>query len=82
MTDYLHPKSEKSIGTLDVELEGLEPFRGWKAKATGPFVLESENEPNMKASYAHYRCVETFERLNKRLRRSGIDSRSPIRDLR
>jgi hypothetical protein len=34
MTDYLHPKSEKPIGTLDVEPEVLELFRGWKARTS------------------------------------------------
>jgi integrase len=81
-TDYLHPKSEKSVGTLEVEPEVLELFRGWKVKAISEFVLESGNAPRMDASYAHYRCVETFDRLTKWLRANGIDSHSPIHDLR
>jgi hypothetical protein len=42
---------------------GAEIVPRWKAKATGSFVLKSKNAPRMDASYAHYRCVETFERL-------------------
>lgn len=81
-TEFLHPKSPKSIGTLEVEPEVLELLRGWKAKRTGNFVMESEVAPRTDSAYAHYRCVETFERLTKWLRASGIDSHSPIHDLR
>lgn len=81
-TDYLHPKSKKSIGTLEVEPEVLELFRGWKARATGNFVLESDVAPRTDSAYAHYRCAETFDRVTKWLRANGINSHSPIHDLR
>lgn len=81
-TAFLHPKSEKSIGTLEIEPEVLEVLRGFRARATGNFVLESEVAPRMDAKYAHYRCEQTFKRLTTWLRGAGITAKSPLHDLR
>jgi integrase len=81
-TAYLNPKSPKSIGTLEIEEPVLELLRGFKAKATGNFVLESDVAPKLDARFGHYRCQKTFERLSAWLAKAGIKSHSPIHELR
>lgn len=84
-TKWLHPKSEKSIGTIELEPEVLALFRGWRARASTDcdFVLESDVAARNASSYAHYRARWTFERLAEWLRtRGGITSATPIHSLR
>ena len=50
-TQYLQPKSEDSIGDIEVDLELMEIFRGYKAYAKGTFVIESDVAPRMRATY-------------------------------
>ena len=40
-TRYFHPKSEDSIGDVQVDSELMDLFRGYRARATGEFVIES-----------------------------------------
>jgi integrase len=74
-------KTHESSAVLPVEPEILELFRGWRAKATGPFVLESERPPRM-VNYQHYRCEETFKALLGWLRKKGVQGNKPFHALR
>ena len=61
-TRYLQPKSEDSIGDVEVDQELMEIFRGFKARANGSFVIESNVPARMNATYSHYRCERDFRR--------------------
>jgi integrase len=82
VTHFLHPKSDKSIGTVELEPQVVSLFRGWSAKATSTFVLESEVAPKTDATFQHYRCQQTFEKLAAWLRGAGVKDHSPIHGLR
>jgi integrase len=81
-TQYLHVKSKKSIGDIDLDEETCALFRGYYARRQSNFVIESEIQPRPRATYSHYRCAKIFEELCAWLRKKGVNTRSPIHDLR
>jgi integrase len=81
-TEHFQPKSEDSIGAVDLDAELLALLRGWKAKATGPFVIESTRAPRYDHSRANYRAARHFETLYTWLRSKGITARKPLHELR
>jgi len=81
-TRWFHPKSEDSIGDVEVDPELMELFRGYRAKATASFVIESRNDPRPEATYEHYRCQYLFEKLSEWLRKKGVKSKTPLHSLR
>ena len=50
-TKFLHPKSEKSIGDVDLDEGTVALFRGFHAKRQSNFVLESEITPRLSAGF-------------------------------
>jgi hypothetical protein len=74
-------KTNESASELPVEPEILELFRGWRARATSEFVLESKRMPKS-VSYQHYRCQEIFESLLAWLREKGVQGNKPLHTLR
>jgi integrase len=81
-TRYFSPKSEDSTGDVEVDPEVLELFRGYRATASGDFVIESRVPPRPAASYSHYRCQREFEALNKWLQTHGVGGSQPLHVLR
>jgi integrase len=81
-TEVFHPKSEESIADIPLEPELVALFRGYHARATGPFVIESALEPKVGASYLHYRCGPLFEELCTWLRAHGVKTIRPLHTLR
>lgn len=81
-TRYFHPKSEDAMGDVAVDAELLEMFRGFRGRATGNFVIESEIAPRPGATYSHYRCQRVFEALSKWLRDHGVTGNKPLHTLR
>jgi integrase len=81
-TKFLRPKSEKSIGDIDLDTATVGLLRGFYAKRQSNFVLESTIAPRLAAGYSHYRAHKTFERLLAWLRAQGIKNRTPIHTLR
>jgi hypothetical protein len=81
-TRYFHPKSEDSVGDVEVDSELLEIFRGFRARANGDFVIESDVAPRPGATYSHYRCQRLFEALGKWLRDHGVAGNKPVHMLR
>jgi len=81
-TRYFHPKSEEAVGDVEVDAELLEIFRGFRARATGDFVIESEIAPRLGVTYAHYRCQRSFEALAIWLRHHGVTGNKPLHTLR
>ena len=77
-------KTNESAAELPVEPEILELFRGWRARATGEFVLESDRAPRAPRSIDHeyYRCEPTFKALLSWLREKGVTGNKPLHALR
>lgn len=81
-TQYFDVKTEHSIGDVSVDPELLSVFRGYAARATSNFVIESENLPLAGATFENYRAQPVFERLAAWLRKHGVTARKPIHELR
>jgi len=81
-TRYFHPKSEDSIGDVEVDSELLRIFRGFHARASSEFVIESDVAPRPEATYSHYRCQKHFEALTNWLRDKCVPGNKPLHTLR
>jgi integrase len=81
-TAYFSPKSEDSMGDVEVDPEVIEVFRDCEATSSADFVIESRVAPRPNATYSHYRCQRDFEALNKWLQRHGVKSKQPLHTLR
>jgi integrase len=81
--EHFQPKSEDSIGAIDLEGRVAEFFRCLKAKGAGPFVVQSYLRPKAtNATYASYRCQTIFERVTRWLRKHGVRGEKPLHQLR
>jgi integrase len=81
--EHFQPKSEDSIGSIDLEARVAEFFQRLKAKAMGSFVVQSELRPKAtNATYASYRCQTIFERVTRWLRKHGVRGEKPLHQLR
>jgi integrase len=81
-TKYFRTKSDESTRSVWVPTEMFEIFRGYRAKAAGQFVVESQVEPIMHKPYDHYRCSTLFEKLISWLRSKGVEGAKPLHALR
>jgi integrase len=81
-TRYFQAKTEDSFGDFEVDHQLIEIFRGCRARASGPFVIESSGTCKPRAAYAQYRCLSIFQRLTSWLRAKGIFSKKPLHTLR
>jgi integrase len=81
-TRYLHVKSQRSIGDVDLDPETVTIFRGFYARRRSSFVIESHLEARPRAAYSHYRTAPILEALCKWLREEGVNSPNPIHALR
>jgi integrase len=81
-TNWFHPKSEDSIGDVEIDEELLYIFREYAAKAVGSFVIESKVKPRPGAQWEHYRCTSIFEKLIAWLRAKRVTMYTPLHTLR
>jgi integrase len=83
-TKYYSLKTNESAAELPVEPEILELFRGWRARATGQFIIESNRlpVPAHPVDHEYYRCEPTFKALLGWLREKGIQGNKPLHALR
>lgn len=81
-TRYFNPKSQDSLGDIEVDAELIKVFRGYHARAKSDFVIESEVQPRPDATYSHYRCQRLFETLTTWLRNQGVPGSMPLHTLR
>jgi integrase len=81
VTNYGGTKSEDSENWVHADKELVEILRGYRAKAKGPFVIESEREPQPGADY-RYRAEKSFQCLNAWLKKKGVADRKPLHTLR
>jgi integrase len=81
-TKWFHPKSEDSIGEVEIDRELVQVFRKYHAKGKGPFVIESKVKPRLDAKWEHYRCTSIFENLIAWLQSKGVTTKTPLHTLR
>jgi integrase len=81
-TEHFAPKSSDGAGDVPIDKELLAMFRGWHAKATGPFVIEADAEPRNATTYAHYRAQADLDALTAWLRSKGVTAIKPLHELR
>jgi integrase len=81
-TKWFHPKSEDSIGEVEIDPEFAEVFRKYHGKAKGSFVIESKLKPRLDAKWEHYRCTSIFENLIAWLQAKGVTTKTPLHTLR
>jgi integrase len=81
-TEFFKAKTEESNDDVEVDRELMEIFRGFRAKATGDFVIESRRKPKAGVSYQYYRCQEQFDALIEWLHRKGVKGNKPLHTLR
>jgi integrase len=81
-TDHFKGKTDGSCADVDVDREVMELLRGYRAKATGKFVIESDRQPHAASSYQHYRCQPSFRKLSDWLRTKGITGHQTTHILR
>jgi integrase len=83
-TKFFHPKSEDSIGDIEVDSELLELFKEFKSRTLGNFVIASPSQvqPRPEATFDHYRCTSLFEKLIDWLRGKGVTAEKPLHELR
>lgn len=82
-TAFGKPKSKNSAAAVDCDPELLALLRGWKAKASGEFVVESRTKERYKnAPKGYYRCREHFMPFNDWLNVQGITDQKKLHTLR
>jgi integrase len=82
MTDYFEPKTDGSSGDVLTDAKLMSVFRGWHARRTGRFVVESDASPKNARLYKAYRCMQHFQRLTAWLRFKGVKGHAPLHALR
>jgi hypothetical protein len=80
-TKWYQIKTNESASELPVEPVILELFRGWRARATSEFIIESERPPKI-TDYQHYRCEKVFQALLGWLREKGVQGNKPLHQMR
>lgn len=80
-TEHFRPKSDDSADDVDIDPELLALLRGWKARATGEFVIEGGDTTTFK-SRVSYRCDTTYTVLYAWLRKHGVKAQKALHELR
>jgi integrase len=86
-TRYFEPKTEHSIGDVQVDPELMAVFRGRAALARSSFVIEAGGSADLPLTGSSrfpddYRAKAVFERLSRWLRAHGVKAQKPIHELR
>lgn len=82
VTPYFKPKTDESIGEVEIDPETAETLRGFRARAEGIFVIQSEREFNANRRSRERRAKKEFATLSKWLKSKGITAQKPIHELR
>lgn len=81
-TEYFQPKSEDSVGAVDVDAELLDLLKEWKKHEKGEFVVAPQKRPQALRARSNYRCTRHFVELYKWLRQSGVTDTKKLHTLR
>ena len=77
-------KTPESHGEVDIDQHTVEILRGFRARASGKFVIEGGDAVNgsSRLPWTRYRCEAVFERTTWWLRRHGVEGEKPLHALR
>jgi integrase len=81
-TQFFHPKSQDSIGEIQMDPQIMAVFREYRAKAKGNFVIPSGRPPKAVPRGDYYRCEPHFDTLNAWLRGKQVNTQKPLHTLR
>ncbi len=81
-TPYFSPKTEDSVRQIDMDSQLVALMRGWKARTTGIFVIESKVQPRISLTGQHYRTQRIAFELGKWLKAHEISALKPLHELR
>jgi hypothetical protein len=81
-TRHFSAKSEDSYSDVPIDPEVLDLFRGFRARATSDFVIESPEAFRPGLLYNFYRCDTELDRLTAWLRKHGVRAQKPLHTLR
>ena len=81
-SEFHQLKSEDSAGEVDLDDALTAIFRGFFAKAKGPFVIEPPVTSPRKAGSSSYRCEPLWQDVIAWLRKHGVRAQKPIHELR
>jgi integrase len=82
-TDTASLKSADSRGEVPIDASVVELLRGFRARATGTFVIEAgDNLSGPRAWGRHYRAQSVFDRVTAWLRKHGVTAKKPLHELR
>ena len=82
-TDTASLKSADSRGEVPIDSSVVKVLRGFRARATGAFVIEGgDNLSGPRLWGRHYRVQGVFDRVTAWLRKHGVTARKPLHELR
>ncbi|MEO6969924.1 MAG: tyrosine-type recombinase/integrase [Chthoniobacterales bacterium] len=82
-TDKASLKSADSRGEVPIDASVVELLRGFRARATGVFVIESSDNASGPRTWGRsYRAHRVFDRVTAWLRKQGVTARKPLHELR
>jgi integrase len=82
-TDKASLKSADSRGEVPIDASVVELLRGFRARASGVFVIESgDNVSGPRAWGRNYRAQSVFDRVTAWLRKHGVTAKKPLHELR
>lgn len=81
-TEFFRPKSEDSVGTVDIDPEVASLLEKFHEESGGQFVIHSDRDPRPNASYSYVRAKSAFDYLYEWLRKKGISNLKPAHALR
>jgi len=82
-TDTASLKSADSRGEVPIDASVVELLRGFRARATGAFVIEGGDGVSGPRMWGrNYRVQSVFDRVTAWLRKHGVTARKPLHELR
>jgi integrase len=82
-TDTASLKSADSRGEVPIDASVVELLRGFRAYATGAFVIEGgDGVAGPRLWGRHYRVQSVFDRVTAWLRKHGVTAKKPLHELR
>ena len=82
-TDTASLKSADSRGEVPIDASVVELLKGFHARKTGAFVIESgDNVSGPRTWGRHYRAQSVFDRVTAWLRKHGVTAKKPLHELR
>lgn len=81
-SEFHQLKSEDSAGVVDLDDNLTAIFRGFHAKAKGPFVIESDGAKERNPGSGSYRCEAHWKTVVAWLKKQGVTAQKPVHELR